>query len=374
MADIVRANFAKECVRQGVFSGANPHYLLGVAQLRSKITADTVGDRVGPFRLTQAEWDLHSTNSAFSLDFLSVDINKPMAQIAVFAVMARLAFDAFESASGRNPSAKELYLKQFPAEASEALSADLKAALDATAALVDPAAEAVLDDDQVEPPKITDPDQHTGPGVFNPAFDAFFTALVPGGFFSADPNFRNPADPNDIRAKRSVRTNNPGAINFRPWQSDRRGFVGITEDDGHGNKTTIYSTPEYGIAAWFHLLAERYGFGTAPRDGSFSIEQLAHKYAGDGASQDDINVYLNAWATFSTPQLDPQSIVHLSKNDEMLNLARALFTHESGIGMPLKDEQILFGIQHERDNSLPLPPARPAVNVTGGGTGGSSQS
>jgi len=183
MADIVRANFAKECVRQGVFSGANPHYLLGVAQLRSKITADTVGDRVGPFRLTQAEWDLHSTNSAFSLDFLSVDINKPMAQIAVFAVMARLAFDAFESASGRNPSAKELYLKQFPAEASETLSADLKAALDATTALVDPAAEAVLDDDQAEPPKITDPDQPAPDGTAPFALKAKSVAIQEWEFF-----------------------------------------------------------------------------------------------------------------------------------------------------------------------------------------------
>jgi hypothetical protein len=103
----------------------------------------------------------------FGLTFLPTDIADPDMQTPVFAVMARRAFDAFEAASNRTPSAKELYLQQFPAAPAATLSADLQAALDATAALVDPAAAAVLDDAQTPPPKITNPDQ-TIPGAAAP--------------------------------------------------------------------------------------------------------------------------------------------------------------------------------------------------------------
>jgi hypothetical protein len=160
---IDKTGFAEQCVRQGLVCGTNPHYLLGVAQLRSKIADDTVGDQIGPFRLTQAEWNLHCTDSAFDLDFLPADITDSDSQVAVFAVMARRAFDAFEAASNRNPTAKELYLQQFAGAPAATLSADLKAALDATAALVDPAAAAVLDDTPTPPLTIQNPDQPPPP-------------------------------------------------------------------------------------------------------------------------------------------------------------------------------------------------------------------
>jgi hypothetical protein len=160
---IDKARFAEQCVRQGLACGTNPHYLLGVAQLRSGITDDTVGDRIGPFRLTQAEWDLNCTDSAFDLDFLPVDITDPDSQVAVFAVMARRAFDAFAVEKQRNPTAKELYLQQFPAAPAATLTADLTAALHATAALVDPAAAAVLDDTPTPPLTIPNPEQPPPP-------------------------------------------------------------------------------------------------------------------------------------------------------------------------------------------------------------------
>ena len=64
-----------------------------------------------------------------------------------------------------------------------------------------------------------------------------YGSLVPGGFFSADPE--------DMHVPRSVRTNNPGALNISAWQKERRGFVGVTPPDSAGNKTTIYRTPEH---------------------------------------------------------------------------------------------------------------------------------
>ncbi len=200
----------------------------------------------------------------------------------------------------------------------------------------------------------TGPVGQTGAGVFNPQFNAFFTTLVPGGFFSADPNFHNSSDPDDIRNKRSVRTNNPGALNISPWQRTRPGFVDVTKDDGQGNVTSIYSAPEYGIAAWYHLLSDRYGFAAA--GGAFTINQLARRYAGSDAAQSKVDNYVSAWCTLADTPLNGQSVVHLSKDDEMLNLARAMFKNECGKGMPLSNAQILFAIQHERNNTLPPPP------------------
>ena len=57
------ATFAEECVRQGLFLGVNPHYLLAVAMLRSGIKDDVDGSRVGPYRVTQALWDANGSAS-----------------------------------------------------------------------------------------------------------------------------------------------------------------------------------------------------------------------------------------------------------------------------------------------------------------------
>jgi len=175
MGPIDRALFAQECVRQGVFFGVNPHYMLGVAQLRSGISDDSNGDQIGPFRLKQAEWDASSNNDEFDVHFTAAQISSPVRQCAVFALMAHNAFDAFTAANNRNPSAKELYLQQWPDGASATFPADLQAALDATAALVDPAADAVLDDPQSVPtitspdPPMTGPPPKLGPEPIAPA-------------------------------------------------------------------------------------------------------------------------------------------------------------------------------------------------------------
>lgn len=169
---IDRADFAEECVRQGVFFGIEPHYLLGIAQLRSGISSDDDGERHGPFRLTQGEWDANSNNDEFELHFTSAQISSPLRQCAVAGLMAHRAFDAFVSTNSRSPSAKELYLQQWPEADIPTLSADLQKALDDTAALLGPAADAVLDDPSSAPPAITKPDQlTTRPVTANPAAD-----------------------------------------------------------------------------------------------------------------------------------------------------------------------------------------------------------
>src|ERR1700720_4428916 len=125
---IDRADFAEECVRQGIFFGIEPHYLLAVAQLRSGISSDDDGDRKGPFRLTQTEWDANSNNDEYELHFTPAQITSVLRQCAVFGLMAHRAFDAFVSTDSRSPSAKELYLQQWPGADTPTLFADLQKA------------------------------------------------------------------------------------------------------------------------------------------------------------------------------------------------------------------------------------------------------
>src|SRR5271168_2679772 len=112
-----------------------------------------------------------------------------------------------------------------------------------------------------------------------------FGSLVPGGFFSATPF--------DHAIPRSIRTNNPGALNQTTWQTHRRGYVGKTEPDGSANHnvTAIYWTPEHGVASWYHLLASIYGFGALA---SFELIELACRYAGAHAVP-AVDGYVSGW-------------------------------------------------------------------------------
>jgi hypothetical protein len=110
---IVKKEFAKECMRQAVRFGTYGHYLLAVAHLRSKISSGSNGDKIGPFRLTQNEWDANRTDSIFELNFESRDIRHWPSQCAVFASMAKRAQEAILLLqNGERPSAVALYLAQ----------------------------------------------------------------------------------------------------------------------------------------------------------------------------------------------------------------------------------------------------------------------
>jgi putative chitinase len=156
---IDRALFAQECIRQGVFFNVEPHYLLGVAQFRSGISDDSDGDQIGPFRLKQAEWNANNNDDEFELHFTPDQINSATRQCAVFGLMTLRTFDAFESTNSRNPSAKELYLQQWP----DAATTDFQKALDDTANLIGPAADAVLDDPKSVAPIVSSDQPTSGP-------------------------------------------------------------------------------------------------------------------------------------------------------------------------------------------------------------------
>jgi putative chitinase len=88
--------------------------------------------------------------------------------------MANRAFGAFVTANNRNPTAKELYLQQFPG----ADTTNLQKAFDDTARFIQPAAAAVLDDPQSVPVVATVDQQPSGPP---PKFNAEPIPPVAGG-------------------------------------------------------------------------------------------------------------------------------------------------------------------------------------------------
>lgn len=183
------------------------------------------------------------------------------------------------------------------------------------------------------------------PGVFNPKYNVTFQSLVQDGFFSSDPD--------DISKRRSIRTNNPGALNISNWQTMMPGFVGKTVPDSVGNVTAIYRTPEHGVAAWYKLLTTIYGFGM---NGSLTIQQLANKYAGGGASSSQVSDYVQGWARHADMPLSAGTVINLADvvlNGDVVKLARAMFAHECGFKSPVKDAQIVFGVTAFRNQTLP---------------------
>ncbi|MCP3413594.1 hypothetical protein NLM16_05720 [Bradyrhizobium brasilense] len=154
------SSFAKVTITSALYCGTNPHYVLAVAQLRSGLTDTNNGNEIGPFRLTQVQYNQYCTDTEFDYNFVPEDINSWYMQIPVFALMAHRAFDAFALSNDRNPTAAELYVQQWPAAPSQNLAADLTTALTDTARLVDPAAEAIIGDPA---PPLTLPDSHSQP-------------------------------------------------------------------------------------------------------------------------------------------------------------------------------------------------------------------
>jgi peptidoglycan hydrolase-like protein with peptidoglycan-binding domain len=138
MPAIDKVLFARFCLIQADFCGVNPHYLVAIAQLRSQINDDVVDGRVGPYRFTQAEWDLNRHNPEYEPDFESRHISNWRLQCSYFGRMVDNALTAFKAANGgRMPSTLELYAAQLgvaPADtaAQERLAADLQEAINDT--------------------------------------------------------------------------------------------------------------------------------------------------------------------------------------------------------------------------------------------------
>ena len=133
MPDIDPKVFAEHCVMVACLYGANAHYVMAVAKLRSQLKDDVTDGKVGPYAWTQAEWDANPDreNPALGSVYPQDRISKWRAQVSVFTLMTVRQFTALQLKLGQNPSALQLYQAQWPEEG-DALVGSLQKACDDT--------------------------------------------------------------------------------------------------------------------------------------------------------------------------------------------------------------------------------------------------
>jgi hypothetical protein len=109
---IVKEEFARECWRSAIYAGANPHYMMAVAEMRSGVRNDVGDTGIGPFRLSQAEWNADWNGAALGYQYDARDISNWRSQCSMFALMVRRTMEQMSGGGSGRPSARELYLAQ----------------------------------------------------------------------------------------------------------------------------------------------------------------------------------------------------------------------------------------------------------------------
>lgn len=117
------AALAQECYVQSTRFEIVGSYIAAVAKYRSNVRNDRDGNEIGPFRLTEKEWDAYADDPELG-EYVYADITNWRAQCAVFALMAERALDALESRLGTRPTPVQIYLAQIvgPTAAAEAIN------------------------------------------------------------------------------------------------------------------------------------------------------------------------------------------------------------------------------------------------------------
>ncbi|MEM7011452.1 MAG: peptidoglycan-binding domain-containing protein [Verrucomicrobiota bacterium] len=206
------------------------------------------------------------------------------------------------------------------------------------------------------------------PDKFDADHEFQFRSQFEGGYFSAEPEqFVS----GDVRKKRSIRSNNSGAMNKRDWHEDLPGYVGRTLADNSGNKTTIFLTPEDGVSAWYLNIVVRYerlfGLISGGATGTtVNVRRLAKAYGFGRPNDPDsafnsvqlgrIREYTRGWDNWAqkaglgeieeSDEIDPGDVA------EMRRLCYAMSGHEAAAFSPLAFDQIDLGIAQAID-SLP---------------------
>lgn len=161
-----------------------------------------------------------------------------------------------------------------------------------------------------------------------------------GGFF---------ATPDDRNLPVSIRMNNPGAVNGAAWEQQWPGYVDTTETTP-GNKTTIFESPEEGVAVWWELMRKY-------RDaGATTVGAIINRYGGGQDYSAYVTFVLKQTGYTATKQID------LADDKALLPFAKAMFRYEAGRPTPLSDAQIVYGFGLGRSHSgnvTPPPPVAP---------------
>jgi hypothetical protein len=148
-----------------------------------------------------------------------------------------------------------------------------------------------------------------------------------GGFFS---------NPDALDQPVSIRSNNPGAINGAAWERKLPGYVKEIKYDGKNN-TTIFYTPEQGVAVWWELM-RKYASG-----GHTTVGAIINRYGGGQNYEPYINFVV------SKTGLSRDTAIELEDDDDtLLKFAKAMFHYEAGRATPLSDAQILYGFDYAR--------------------------
>jgi len=150
---------------------------------------------------------------------------------------------------------------------------------------------------------------------------ANYRSLVLGGFY---------AKPDDRSLPVSIRANNPGAINGAAWERSMPGYVTEIKYDGKNN-TTIFETPEYGVAVWYELMRRYHAAGAR------TVEQIIRKYGGGQNYEGYVDYVVSKTGYGRNKAID------LNNFAELLVFAKAMFRYEAGRVIPWSDEQILYG-------------------------------
>jgi len=158
-----------------------------------------------------------------------------------------------------------------------------------------------------------------------------YRSLV-GGFFSSNPMDRSSGPV-------SIRMNNPGAVNGAAWARVYPGYVSEIETTP-GNRSTVFETPEQGIAVWWDLLRRYRAKGVATVDG------IVTRYGGG----QDYSAYLKF--VLARTGFSRATVIDLNDDAQLLKLGRAMFRYEAGREIPWSDAQILSGFKCGRAIAL----------------------
>ena len=172
-----------------------------------------------------------------------------------------------------------------------------------------------------------------------------YRSLVLGGFY---------AKPDDKSLPVSIRSNNPGAVNGAAWERSMPGYVTEIKYDGKNN-TTIFETPEYGVAVWYELMRRYHAAGAR------TVEGIIRKYGGG----QDYSGYLDVvvgWTGFGR-----NKAIDLNDLDTLLIFAKAMFRYEAGRPTPVHDDQIMYGFHLAMGKKEPGP-TLPATKSEGSGS------
>lgn len=151
----------------------------------------------------------------------------------------------------------------------------------------------------------------------------------------------------------SIRFNNPGAVNSASWEKVYPGYVGEFETTP-GNRSTVFETPEHGVAVWYVLMRKYADAGVV------TVGDIIKRYGGG----QDYSAYVTFVVKHSGLAADFK--IALEGDDRTLLLfAKAMFRYEAGRETPLSDQQILYGFLFAREFAKTgRPDVRPLVQAT----------